>query len=134
MYALSIVRLAEPGCEPNCIEWIAAQGRIDTTTPAEFKRVLGKLGRRKLPILIDSTGGAVDEGIAIGRLVRAKGLDVVVTKTVLTPCEATDQECRKLRARGVELGKRYRAGLPGVAGAPPPGACPCPRGWRSCRG
>ena len=102
---VSIVRLAQPGCEPNCIEWIAAQGRIEGSTLGEFKRVLAKLGQRKLPILIDSAGGSVDPALAIGRLVRAKGLDVVVTKTTLAPCDAADAECRKLKSRGVLLGK-----------------------------
>ncbi len=102
---VSIVRLAQPGCEPNCIEWIAAQGKIDGSTLGEFKRVLAKLGPRKLPILIDSYGGMVDPSLTIGRLVRAKGLDVVVNKTVLTPCEPNDVECRKLKARGILLGK-----------------------------
>lgn len=102
---VSVVRLAQPGCEPNCIEWIAAQGKIDGSTLGEFKRVLAQLGPRKLPILIDSYGGMVDPSLTIGRLVRAKGLDVVVTKTVVTPCEPTDAECRKLKARGILLGK-----------------------------
>ena len=99
-----IVRSAEPGCEPDCPEWIAAQGKIDEATLSRFKKMLAKLGTRKLPILIDSTGGAVDGSLAMGRLVRAKGLDVVVTKTVLQPCTFEDEACRKLKAKGVALG------------------------------
>jgi hypothetical protein len=96
-----VARSAEDGCEPNCLEWIAAQGRIDGATLGQFKKVLGRLGARKLPVLIDSSGGSVDDAIAIGRLVRAKGLDVVVTKTVYKPCLPADAACRKLRARNV---------------------------------
>ena len=99
-----IVRSAEPGCEPDCPEWIAAQGKIDDGTLPRFKKVLAKLGQRKLPILIDSTGGVVDGSLAMGRLVRAKGLDVAVTKTVFQPCKPEDDGCRKLKAQGIVLG------------------------------
>ena len=88
-----IVRSADAGCEPQCAEWISAQGMIDGDTLAQFKKVLKALGPRKLPILIDSGGGVVDDSLAIGRLIRSKNLDVVVTKTVLEPCSKTDREC-----------------------------------------
>lgn len=102
---VSIVRLDQPGCEPTCVEWIMAQGRIENATPAEFKKVFNKLGKSRLPVLVDSPGGVVDAGLAIGRLIRAKGLDVAVTKTVLAPCDPKDAECRKLKAKGILLGK-----------------------------
>jgi hypothetical protein len=100
---VDIVRSAKPGCEPNCPEWIAAQGRIDSSTPAAFKRALNKLGKRKLPVLIYSSGGGVSEGYEIGRLIRAKGLDVVVTKTAYKTCDLPAAECRQLKAQGVIL-------------------------------
>src|SRR5262245_35993770 len=75
-----LVRSAEPGCEPNCPEWIAAQGRIDAGSVARFRRVLSQLGDRKVPVLIDSNGGRVNEAFEIGRLARARGLDVVVRR------------------------------------------------------
>ena len=101
----SIVRLADPACEPRCPEWIAAQGRINSATLSDFKRVLSRLGNRKLPILIDSAGGAVDASLSMGRLIRARGLDVVVTKTTSVPCPPTDAECRRLKLRGIEPGR-----------------------------
>jgi hypothetical protein len=101
---VAIVRSAAPGCEPDCVEWIAAQGRIDHTTPAAFKRAIARLGDRKLPVLLESRGGTVDHGIEAGHLIRAKGLDVVVGKTVQAQCPLTKDECRKLKAKGVEFG------------------------------
>lgn len=95
-----VVRSAHPGCEPQCLQWIAAQGKIGPDSVSQFKKVLSQLGDRKLPILIDSTGGSVNDALAIGRLVRAKGLDVVVTKTLFTPCAPTDTACRKSKAGG----------------------------------
>ena len=105
---VQIARSSETGCEPACLEWVAAQGRIDHTTLGRFKSTLSKLGDRKLPILIHSTGGSVNEALAIGRLIRAKGLDVIVTRTTtspLPPCVPKDAVCQKQKARGVVLGK-----------------------------
>jgi hypothetical protein len=102
---VAIVRHAEPGCEPNCPEWIAAAGRIDATTPGAFRRALARMGKRKLPVLIDSRGGSVDDALAVGRMIRARGLDVAVTKTVLAPCTPADTACRKLQAGGTLLGR-----------------------------
>ena len=45
---IKMVRLrGQVGCEPNCTEWIAAQGRIENETPAQFQKMLTKLGNRK---------------------------------------------------------------------------------------
>lgn len=82
---VAIVRNAVSGCEPQCDEWISAEGKIDKTTLGVFRRVLKSLGVRKLPIFISSGGGDVDAAIEIGRLVRSKGLDVAVTKTAFAP-------------------------------------------------
>ena len=101
---VTFVRSSQPGCEPNCPEWISAQGSVNADSVAQFKKVLNKLGQRKLPILIESRGGAVDESLVIGRLIRSKGLDVVVTKTVFQGCAPKDAGCNKLKAQGIRLG------------------------------
>lgn len=97
-----IVRSAMPGCEPTCAEWIAAQGRIEAGSVARFKKVLRDMGSRRLPVLIDSTGGTVEHGLAIGRLIRSRQLDVAVSKTdlVRVPCDPDDAQCRKRLAAG----------------------------------
>jgi len=101
-----LVRSAEPGCEPQCPEWIAAQGKIDGSSVARFKRVLRQLGDRKVPVLIDSNGGRVNEAFAIGRLARARGLDVVVSRTDFAACAPADTACRRrFRAENVRLGQ-----------------------------
>jgi hypothetical protein len=97
-----LVRSAEPGCEPQCPEWIAAQGRIEAGAAARFRQVLRRIGNRKLPVLIDSNGGRVHEALAFGRLVRSKGLDVVVSGTAFMACAAGDSECRR-RARAAKM-------------------------------
>ncbi|WID94647.1 hypothetical protein QO058_17615 [Bosea vestrisii] len=78
-----VTRSAEP-CEPECREWIAAQGAISNDTLAELRRALAELNGRKLPLLVYSTGGTVEAAIAMGELVRKGGLDIAVARTVFT--------------------------------------------------
>jgi len=95
-----VVRGAHAGCEPQCPQWIAAQGRIVSGTAEKFRKVLRDLGDRKLPIFIDSLGGSIVESFAIGRLIRAKDLAVAVTGTTFTPCAPKELACRKSKAGG----------------------------------
>src|SRR5262245_53671387 len=76
-----VVTSAEEGCEPNCRQWIAAQGKIVAGSLAQFKSALGKIGKSNMPVLIHSGGGLAEEAMAIGRLIHKKGLDVAVAKT-----------------------------------------------------
>jgi hypothetical protein len=94
-----IVRSAQDGCEPNCPEWVAAQGRIEPGSLGRFKKVLSETGKRNLPVLIHSGGGLADEALAIGRLLRSKGIDVGVAKTTFTPCAPEAAACRKKEAK-----------------------------------
>lgn len=108
------VRSDVPGCEPNCPEWISAEGMIDENTLPQFKKVLKELGNRKLPVLIDSGGGLVDDSLAIARLIRARGLDIAVAKTVVAACPPSSPDtdaCRQSKARSVVVGhpKSYLA-------------------------
>jgi hypothetical protein len=100
-----IVRSADPKCEPDCPQWIAAQGRIVPGTAAKFRKVLRQLGKRKLPVLIDSGGGAVNDALAIGRLMRSNELTVAVTRTAFEPCAPKDAACRKAKTGGELRGR-----------------------------
>ncbi len=102
---VTVVRSAAPGCEPNCAEWIAAQGQIDSSSLRKFKKVLSQIGKRRLPVLIHSIGGSVDESLAIGRLIRAKDLDVAVAKTEVLSCRAADKDCQEFAAKGGVRGR-----------------------------
>jgi hypothetical protein len=94
----SIVKSVEANCEPNCREWIAAEGKIDANSVARFRSALKQLGARKLPVVIHSSGGDMDASFAIGRLLRKSGLDVAVGRTVVVPCAASDSTCHKIKA------------------------------------
>lgn len=96
-----IAHSTEPGCEPDCAEWISAEGVIDDTTPKQFKRVFAALGERRLPVLVSSAGGRVEPAMEIGRMIRSRGLDVFVTKTAVKPCRSGDAACTKRNRRDV---------------------------------
>ena len=90
---------SDVACEPDCPEWISAEGRIVPSTPAEFKRALKAMGDRRLPVIIHSPGGDVDAAMAIGRLIRAKQLDVAVGKTVFEGCAPGHKGCAPSKGR-----------------------------------
>jgi tetratricopeptide (TPR) repeat protein len=101
---VSVVRNADPRCGDQCAEWIAAEGRIDASTPERFRAVLKAIGNRKLPIFIDSLGGSLAASYAVGRMIRARNLDVYVTRTEAAACAATPEVCRKAQAARIKFG------------------------------
>jgi hypothetical protein len=100
-----IVESTTTDCQPDCQVWISAQGKIVAgQTLRRFQAVLRQLKGRKLPVFINSGGGDVAEAMAIGRLIRAKGLDTAVIK-IDSSCPAGDSDCAKKRAKGIDNGK-----------------------------
>lgn len=89
-----VVRSGQPGCEPTCPEWVSAEGTIVDESPARFKKLLKSLGDRRLPIVVTSPGGDVDAALAIGRMIRARKLDVAVGKTRFVGCQPEERDCR----------------------------------------
>lgn len=85
---VTIHRDLNPGCEPNCLEWISAEGVITPTTPQAFEKVFRKIGTRKPLILINSPGGSLEGAIAVARMVRRRGLDVMVARSSAVDCPA----------------------------------------------
>ena len=77
---------AAASCQPNCPEWVSAEGQIDVGTAQVFARFIAGLGGRRLPILISSPGGSTSDAMAMGRLIRAQHLVVAVARTNLSPC------------------------------------------------
>jgi hypothetical protein len=106
------VRSSDPTCQPNCPEWISAEG---TVTPGEaqvFAEVVAGLGGRRLPILISSHGGSVPDAIAMGALIRAKGLAVAVARTLIANCPERARECPDARGRAIAGGAACASACP----------------------
>lgn len=91
---VAVVRSSVSGCEPDCPQWIAAEGRITPNTPALFRKALKLAGKRRLPVIITSPGGDVDAALAIGNLIRARKLDVAVGWTFFTGCWPQQKDCK----------------------------------------
>ena len=106
-----VVRSSTPGCEPNCPEWISAEGTIEAGTPALLKRLLKTLGGRQLPIVVNSPGGNVDAALLLGRMIRKSKLDVAVGATVFSGCQPQAKNCRANDGKGARyLGVAYDSG------------------------
>lgn len=89
-----VVRSNAPGCEPNCPEWISAEGTIEAGTPAQLKRTLKALGRRQLPVIVNSPGGNVEAALQLGRMIRKARLDIAVGVTDFSGCWPNMKDCR----------------------------------------
>jgi len=89
----AIVRGSSPLCEPNCPEWIWAEGEIRSDTAKRFKKFLKTVGDRRLPVIIQSPGGDVDAAMATGRMIRARKLDVAVGYTTFSSCVPRQKGC-----------------------------------------
>jgi hypothetical protein len=100
-----IITDSRAGCEPDCAEWISAEGQIGPDTPALFRRVFRAAGQKKLPIFISSSGGSVDAALAVGREIRKRGLDVAVERTVFQTCEATPSACDRRALKDGDKGR-----------------------------
>jgi len=114
-----VVRSNAPACEPTCPEWISAEGAITPKSPALLKAALKTLGRRQLPIVVNSPGGDVDAAIAMGRMIRKNKLDIAVGRTWFVGCEPGAKNCKENDARG-----SHYIGNPYVLGSYCASACP----------
>jgi hypothetical protein len=82
-----VARGEADACGRDCAEWIAADGAIDLGAPARLRALLNRLGRRRLPIYFHSPGGSVSGALAIGRLLRERGLTAGLAWTVPQGCD-----------------------------------------------
>ncbi len=93
-----------PACEPNCPEWISAEGKIVRGSAEALDRVVGALNGQPLPIFINSAGGSVEDAMEMGRLIRAKHLAVAVVHTKIAPCPASVSACGEARGEAETAG------------------------------
>lgn len=96
----AVVRGSSPLCEPNCPEWIWAEGEITANTATRFKKFLKTLGDRTLPVVIQSPGGHLDAALAMGRMIRSRKMDVAVGYTTFTSCAPRQKGCDAAKTGG----------------------------------
>ncbi|AZO43518.1 hypothetical protein EJ076_21680 [Mesorhizobium sp. M7D.F.Ca.US.005.01.1.1] len=104
-----VVRGSNPLCNPDCPEWISAQGAITPRTPQKLHQLLATLGNRQLPVVISSTGGDLFSALAAGRLIHEKKLDVAVGRTDFVGCDPGEWSC--LANEGAYAGLSTDAGV-----------------------
>jgi hypothetical protein len=71
-------------CEPNCRGWINAIGVVTADSPRDFDEFAGSRDLRGATVVLDSSGGSVNDSIALGRRFHELGLLTTVGISVLT--------------------------------------------------
>ncbi len=107
-----IVRRSDTACEPNCPEWIAAEGRIVEGSANKLTALLANKTNRNLPFLINSGGGSINDAMRMGRLLRKYQMVTAIGQTIVFGC--TDPEryagkCKPDPALHVFKGMAYPA-------------------------
>ncbi|WP_246649062.1 COG3904 family protein [Bradyrhizobium canariense] len=72
-------------CQPNCRSWVSAVGIITAETPSDFDAFAHDHQLKGETIVLDSSGGSVNDAIALGQRFRALEMVTTVGGTVLTP-------------------------------------------------
>jgi hypothetical protein len=70
-------------CEPNCHGWISAVGIITQDSPKDFDNFARGRDLAGTTVVLDSSGGSVNDAIALGRRWRSLGLLTTVGTSVL---------------------------------------------------
>jgi hypothetical protein len=70
-------------CEPNCRGWISAIGVVTADSPKDFDEFAGSRDLRGATLVLDSSGGSVNDSIALGRHFHELGLLTTVGISML---------------------------------------------------
>ena len=65
-------------CDPNCRGWVSAVGIITADTPRDFEEFSRGRQLGGATVVLDSSGGSVNDAIALGRRFRNLGLSTTV--------------------------------------------------------
>jgi hypothetical protein len=110
------MRGAPDACGPGCSEWIAAEGDFDPFSIGRLLALLGRLNGRKPPIFFDSPGGSMAHALALGRLIRERGLTTGVSRTVAQECATANRDtCKVLKTSGLTLNGELHSLAPCVS-------------------
>jgi hypothetical protein len=71
-------------CQPNCRGWVSAVGIVTTDTPKEFDDFARGRELAGATVVLDSSGGSVNDSIALGRHFRELGMLTTVGVSVVS--------------------------------------------------
>jgi hypothetical protein len=71
-------------CEPNCTGWVSAVGIVTSDSPRDFDEFARGRDLAGATVVLDSSGGSVNDSIALGRRFRGLGLRTTVGTSVVT--------------------------------------------------
>ena len=96
---------ASGACGENCSHWLAAEGAVQWDG---YKRVIAGLDRfpdRKRPVFLNVRGqGNLSAATSIGRILRERGVDVGIGRTIADQCQGLSElDCVALKRSGVSL-------------------------------
>ncbi len=109
------------GCGEGCDEWIVAEGGFDIGSAHRLRTFLNQFSGPIPPIYFQSPGGIQEEAIAIGRLMRERGVTAGVGRTLpygCAPGKQGEDRCLTLKRSGLPLAGELRS-----AGASCSSAC-----------
>ena len=98
-------------CGEECSEWIAAEGYFDRDSAARVQAFLRRHAGRKLAIYFHSPGGVQAAALAIGRLLRERGMTAGVAKTIPRACTSAvdrSEACRAAKRSGQPVAAEWR--------------------------
>ncbi len=70
-------------CRPNCRGWVSAVGIVTSDSPKEFEAFARGRELGGATLVLDSSGGSVNDSIALGRRFRGLGLSTMVGISVV---------------------------------------------------
>lgn len=76
------MRFSWTDCKPGCGGWVSAVGIVTADSPREFDEFAGSRDLSGVTIVFDSSGGSVNDSIALGRRIRGLGMRTTVGVTL----------------------------------------------------
>jgi hypothetical protein len=78
-------------CQPNCRGWVNAVGIVTADTPKEFETFARGRQLGGATVVLDSSGGSVNDAITLGRRFRGLGLLTTVGISAITHAQEGDR-------------------------------------------
>jgi hypothetical protein len=78
------MRFTWMACQPDCRGWVSAIGIVTADSPKEFDEFARRRELGGVTVVLDSSGGSVNDSIALGRRFRNLGLVTTVGTSVQT--------------------------------------------------